>query len=548
MTEQTETTAYLSMEFAISDKIPNYAGGLGVLAADLMLSACDLKLPVVGVTLLYHQNDDPKLAFPAEKHFHKCKPTITVQIENRKVKLIIWKKTLHCTNRGAVPVYFLSSYHPDNQPWDRDLTKNLYPGHAYTRLGQETILGIGAIKALRELGYDVRHYHMNEGHSALAALKRLQELNKDREAVRQEFSFTTHTPVSSGHDYFDYELANNMISRYLPENIREIAGTDSLGMTELAMRLSRHSNSVSLKHKEVCETMFPKQTFENITNGIYHPRWVGQHIKTLLDDQLPGWQENPDNLDRAIHEITDKDVLQAKQKQKKELIEWLNSHQEYLAVNAPTDENLFDKKCLTIGFARRMVPYKRTALIFRDLKRLRETAGKKIQLVFAGNVYENDTYSQEVFARIKQAKEELRDDIKIAFIPYYNLAVAKRLTQGCDIWLNNPVPGREASGTSGMKAALNAGLNLSAMDGWWIEAFRSDPKSGWAFGEYQDKPDRDESDFTQLLACLSEAINCFYNRPEEWAERMKRSIALISFFNTHRAIQEYTSKLWNNSI
>jgi starch phosphorylase len=339
-----------------------------------------------------------------------------------------------------------------------------------------------------------------------------------------------------------------MISRYLPENIREIAGTDSLGMTELAMRLSRHSTSVSLKHKEVCETMFPKQTFENITNGIYHPRWVGQHIKTLLDDQLPGWQENPDNLDRAIHEITDKDVLQAKQKQKKELIEWLNSHQEYLAVNAPTDENLFDKKCLTIGFARRMVPYKRTALIFRDLKRLRETAGKKIQLVFAGNVYENDTYSQEVFARIKQAKEELRDDIKIAFIPYYNLAVAKRLTQGCDIWLNNPVPGREASGTSGMKAALNAGLNLSAMDGWWIEAFRSDPKSGWAFGEYQDKPDRDESDFTQLLACLSEAINCFYNRPEEWAERMKRSIALISFFNTHRAIQEYTSKLWNNSI
>lgn len=537
--------AYLSMEFALQDEIPNYAGGLGVLAADLMMSSADLNVPAVGVSLLYHQDDDRKKAFPAEKYMQKCEQTVNVRIENRQVKLAIWKKEVKSASGSVIPIYFLSSCLEENQKWDRDLTKNLYVGHAYTRLGQEVILGIGAVKALRKLGYKVRHYHLNEGHCAPAILKRLLELKGDEEAVRREFSFTTHTPVSSGHDYFDYSLARNMVNHYLPENIERYSPGPSLGMTELALALSGSANSVSLRHKETCAQMFPGQTFENITNGVYHPRWIGEHMKKVLDDNVSNWQQHPDTLDRSVHEIQNSDLTSAKSKEKNDFIDWLNSHKEFFAVSDPTKSDRLDPDILTIGFARRMVPYKRASLIFHDINRLRDIGKNKIQLIFAGNIYSGDSYSSEVINLIRQASEQLRDEIKIVFIPEYNLRVAKRLVAGCDIWLNNPVPGREASGTSGMKAALNGGLNLSIMDGWWIEAFQSDAKSGWAFGEFQDKPDRDDSDFGQLMHTLADAIDCYYNRPEEWAERMKHAIGLASFFNTHRAVREYEGKMWN---
>jgi len=546
MSQAKNTIAYFSMEFALDDRIPNYAGGLGVLAADLMMSAADLEMPLVGVTLLYHQDDDPDKAFPAAKFLKPCKPQIEAQIEDRQVKVLAWKKEVKGRTGHTVPIYFLSCHTSDNPQWDRDLTKHLYAAHAYTRLGQETVLGVGGVKMLEALGYEVRHYHLNEGHSAPAGLAYLQKPNNNQAETKKHFSFTTHTPVSSGHDYFEYELTRRMIGHYLPDNIRELAGADSLGMTELALNLSRNYNSVSLKHKEICEQMFPNYTFENITNGVYHPRWTGRHWQKLLDKHLKNWSKNPEKLAEAIHCISSQDLSSAKQSEKEELVDWINSHPEFLPLPDLTEEDYLDKQTLTIGFARRMVPYKRTSLIFHDLDRLRRIGYKKLQLVFAGNIHEDDGFSREMADLIDRTADQLRGQVKIVLIPYYNLAVSQRLVAGCDVWLNNPIPEREASGTSGMKAALNGGLNLSIMDGWWIEAFKSDIKSGWGFGEFLDDPDRDVSDFDQLMTNLSDVIDCYYNRPEEWGERMKHSVALISFFNTHRAIKEYASKMWSS--
>lgn len=544
MKKENKKIAYFSMEFAFSDDLKNYAGGLGVLSADMILSAADLELDMVGVSLIYHLEDNPQKTFEPSKTMKKLKKTVRVEIEDREVEIVIWQKDVVGRSGHVVPVYFLSTYSENNPVWDRDITRYLYSSNAYTRLCQELILGIGGTRVLKELGVEVACYHLNEGHAALSALENLKENSYDLEKVKKITTFTTHTPIDAGHDYFDYDLVYRTIGKHLPLNIKELSLENKLGMTELALNTSKKKNSVSLIHEQVCEEIFPDYDFENVTNGIYHPRWVGKHMEALYDKAIKGWRHNPEKLKSVVSNIPDSKIIAARKKEKADLIKWINSNKIFSALTDPTDDDLLSSDLLTIGFARRMVPYKRADLIFRDINKLRNIGYKKIQLVFAGNEYKDDYYSNDLVSRITEYAYQLRGQVKIVFIPTYNLEIAKKLVAGCDIWLNTPIPKHEASGTSGMKAALNGVLNLSVMDGWWAEAYRADVKSGWGFGEFLESPSRDDSDFSQLSRNLEDAIDCYYNRKEEWVTKVKHSIALVSFFNTHRANKEYMSKIW----
>ena len=540
--------AYFSMEIAFDDRFQNYAGGLGVLAADTLYSFADLGTAAAGITLWYHQNDEKTKALDPSQFMTRREETVEIQIEDRKVKIVIWQMDVTGKNGHVVPVFFLSSYTPENTKWDRDLTKWLYASDRYTRLGQEAILGIGGYRALKKLGYsNIEFYHMNEGHTALIGLERLRANGSNEDVVRAKSTFTTHTPVAAGHDYFDYSLAEETLGNILPNNIKDLATHDKLGMTQLAMNLSVKTNSVAKRHREVTQEMFPGYEIENVTNGIYHPRWVGNPMKNVLDTHIPGWEENPSLLENAPNLPSDA-LLSARKAQKKEMVDWINSDPKCFDIQDMHDEDYFDEHTLTIGFARRFVPYKRPGLIFKDLERLRKIGYKKLQLVFAGKCHPDDMFCNKLRETISRYGSELRGQIQVAVVPDYDLDIAKRLVTGCDVWLNNPIPPREASGTSGMKAALNGSLNLSVLDGWWIEGFERAPQSGWGFGgstHENDFNDRDDHDANELLNHLEDTIACYYDRKEEWTERMKQAISLVGFFNTHRMVNEYNDRIWN---
>lgn len=545
--EKLQTTAYFSMEIALQDAIPNYAGGLGILAGDTLHSCADLGSDVVGVTLLYHQSDDEERRFKAEEFLTLHDETVEIEIEGRVLKIMIWELELKGKSDKLIPILFLSSNHPDNKNWDKDLTKYLYAADRYTRLGQEMILGIAGVRALEILGYDkLNTYHMNEGHSAFLTLELLKKHNNNVEKVKSLCTFTTHTPVPAGHDHFEYSLAYSTLNKTLPLEIKEHATYNDLSTTDLALNLSRVSNSVSAKHREVCEGMFPRHDFENVTNGIYHPRWVGKEIKALLDETFPTWEENPGLLKDAERKLDSGKLIEAHKKQKRELVDWLNSRKELFPFETIENDDSFGVKTLTIGFARRYVPYKRHTLIFRDMERLRDMGYRKIQLVFAGNCHEGDSFCNQIKHDVERFSHMLRGQIRVAILTTYNIDVAQKLIGGCDIWLNNPIPPREASGTSGMKAALNGGLNLSILDGWWIEGFNMNNKAGWAFGNeaFSEGEDQDSHDSRVLLGQLSDLLDCYYNREEEWTERMKAAISLVGHFNTHRLVNEYQEEIW----
>lgn len=543
-TSQQPYTAYFSMEIALSSAIPNYAGGLGVLAADTLFSIADLGTPVVGVSLIYHQDDNPDYAFNPRNYMTLLDQTVTVQIEDREVTVLIWEKELVGATGNTCKILFLSTNSSDNKPWDRDITKYLYASTLYNRLAQEVILGIGGTRALAALGYTIGTYHLNEGHAALATLELLRTNDYNEEKVRSLCTFTTHTPVEAGHDHFDYPLAYQVTGEILPWNIRELATETDLSMTHLAINLSKHTNSVSAKHQEVCQKLYPQTDIKNVTNGIYHPRWIGTHMKKVLDDHIPQWQTNPEQLSLAPSTITDEEILTAHNTQEKELVDWVNVHHKFFSHNNISPGDLLDTGTLTIGFARRFVPYKRPDLIFKDLERLISIGTGKIQIIYANRCHPDDAFCNGLRKTIDEYSDQLRGKIKVVIIPDYDLRIAKKLITGCDIWLNTPIPPREASGTSGMKAALNGGLNLSVLDGWWIEGKELYPASGWGFGG-EIHEDQDAHDVAQLLDGLEAAIDIYYNKPQEWASRMKHAIALCGYFNTHRLVQEYKTTIWD---
>lgn len=541
----TPQVAYFSMEFAFHNDMPNYAGGLGVLAADMMHSCADMSIPIVGVSLMYHHDEG---VFDPTKYLTKRKETVTVIIENRSVRIDLWQMNIEGISGYTVPVIFLSTNTPENPKWDRDLTKYLYSSNPYTRFGQEAILGIGGVRALKALGFeDIGCYHLNEGHSSCLTLELLRRNHYDEAAVKKLCTFTTHTPIAAGHDYFDYDLVYKTLNKIVPLNIKELATGERMGMTQLALNLSRTANSVSEKHREVCRDMFPSYTFENVTNGIYHNRWAGDPMKALFTKYLKNWQKKPEVFSQARSAIPDDALVTAHNQQKKALIEWINAHLEFFPYPTMLPEDLLEEDVLTIAFARRFVPYKRPDLIFHDIDRLRDIGYRKVQMIFAGHCHPDDAFCNNLKDKIKYVANILRGQIKIIVLPEYNLNIAKRLVTGADIWLNNPVPPLEASGTSGMKAALNGVLNASVLDGWWIEGHGMEPHSGWAFGSSScnyHMADREAGDNDELLKELVDIIDCYYERRDEWIESMKASISLLAHFSTNRVVEEYCEKIW----
>ncbi|UCF50359.1 MAG: alpha-glucan family phosphorylase [Thermoplasmatales archaeon] len=538
--------AYFSMEIGINENIPTYSGGLGILAGDTIKSCADLNVPVVGVTLLsengyFYQKLDENgnqielpMRFEVSNHLKQL-PTITeVKIENRDVKIRTWYHQVKGISGFIVPVFFLDTNIEGNSEWDKALTKYLYGGDHKYRLAQEIILGIGGVRMLRALGYTtIDRYHMNEGHAALGTLELYDQLN-DVEKVRDECVFTTHTPVAAGHDQFDLSIVKPMLGSILPEFIlNDITFEHKLNMTKLALFFSHYVNGVAKKHGEVSRMMFPGYSIDSITNGVHSTTWVSEPFKRLFDKHMPGWRSDPYIL-RSAQSIQKNDIWNAHMESKKELINFVNKEFE---ANMNYDD-------FTIGFGRRQTPYKRPELIISDPNRLMQIAEKvgPIQIIFAGKAHPKDFSGKDAIKKIFKVMKSIDNKVNITFINNYDIKIGKMMTSGVDIWLNTPRRPKEASGTSGMKAAHNGVPQLSTLDGWWLEGCIENI-TGWSIGpEKTDKAESDdETDKNDLYDKLENwIIPKFYNDRDNWIRTMRSCIAInASFFNTNRMIQQY---------
>jgi len=557
--------AYFSMEIGVKSDIPTYSGGLGVLAGDTIRSAADMEIPLVGVTLLHRkgyfhqkldasgwQTEHPE-RWDVEDYLEKTDAEASLSIEGRTVYLKAWRFNVAGITGQHVPVYFLDSDLSKNSEWDRTLTHYLYGGDQRYRLCQEAILGIGGIRMLRALGYkNIQRFHMNEGHSSLLTLELLTESMKsknrkkptpeDFEAVRSKCVFTTHTPVPAGHDQFPADMARQIIEDHRGFDICDVLCTGNvLNMTHVALNFSSYVNGVAKKHGEVSRQMFFGYEVDAITNGVHAGTWVSDPMRDLFNRYIPGWRE--DNLSlRGALSIPKGEIWEAHRKAKKMLLD-------YVKEKTKTE---MDIETLTLGFARRSTAYKRADLLFRDKQKLKDIAAEfgKIQIVFAGKAHPADTPGKELIKKIYQAKVDLKDFVKIAYLEDYDMALGKLITSGVDVWLNTPEPPLEASGTSGMKAAVNGVPSLSVLDGWWVEGW-IEGVTGWAIGAEDreaGEPDSREKDAESLYDKLRQkVVPTFYKNRDHFIDIMKHSVALNgSFFNTQRMIQQYVLKAYSS--
>jgi len=558
--------AYFSMEIGISHSIPTYAGGLGILAGDLLKSFADMRMPVVGVTLInskgyFNQeidNEGNQKEKPVEwniNNFMVLMPnTVSVNIEKREVKIKVWKHIIRGATGYNVSVFFLDTNVEGNSDYDRTLTSFLYAGDRQYRLSQEIILGIGGVRMLESLGYEIKKYHMNEGHSALLTVELLRRTYKEQEdeadsydeqAVKDKCVFTTHTPVAAGHDMFDISLFQRLLGNYVPKMAFDKAIHDGMiNMTFLALNYSTYINGVAKRHGEIASEMFPQYTIDHITNGIHPQTWISPSFKALYDRYIPGWVKDPFTLRYALS-IPKEEILNAHLEAKKLLIE---------EVNQRTGMD-FHPLRFTIGYSRRFTAYKRPELILQDITRLKQIAEKigDIQIIFSGKAHVHDYEGKELIKKIIQTSKWINAEnskVKIAFIPNYDMLIARRMVAGCDVWLNNPQRPFEASGTSGMKAALNGVPQASTLDGWWLEGCIENI-TGWSLGPHPQDPGFKEDpnmidEATDLYTKLeSVIIPTFYSNKERWSDIMRHCIAInASFFNTYRMAQQYMANAY----
>ncbi len=553
------TIAYFSMEVALDSRLPTYAGGLGVLAGDTLRSAADLGVPMVGVTLLHRkgyffqrldaegrQHEEPMVWSP-EDWLAPAPATTAVEIEDRRVNVRAWRYTVTGSGGATVPVFLLDTDAPDNDPRDRRLTDHLYGGDDRYRLAQELVLGVGGVRMLRALGYgNVSRFHMNEGHAALLALELFaEELRRtpDREAaidrVKQRCIFTTHTPVPAGHDQFPVSLAEAVIGRDRVKTLETLGCCDQvLNLTRVALHLSHYVNGVTRRHGEISRSLFPGYPIGSITNGVHSVSWTAPSFARLYDRHIPDWRRNSASL-RYASGIPLEAVAEAHDEAKAELIAEVNRR-----LNAG-----FERRVLTLGFARRATPYKRHGLLLHDPARLRRlAAGPGLQLVFAGKAHPRDEGGKALIQRVVQAAAGLAPLVKLVYLDNYDVRLARLITAGVDVWVNTPRPPWEASGTSGMKAAHNGVPSLSVLDGWWWEG-HIEGVTGWAIGarERDGAAERsDAADADDLYRALEERIVPLYSGDRaRWAALMRSTIALnASFFNTQRMLQEYLAQAY----
>ncbi|MFH1821247.1 MAG: alpha-glucan family phosphorylase [Methanobacteriota archaeon] len=545
--------AYFSMEVGLKDEIPTYAGGLGILAGDMIRSSADLKIPLVAVVLVSKKGYFRQEITPAGRQiertdewepskFMELLPTeVNVQIQNRHVKVKAWRYVLEGSTGGSVPILFLDTDVEGNAPEDREITHFLYGGDERYRLKQEIILGMGGVRMLEALGFDVGKYHMNEGHSSLLTLELLHKHGMNSQKVRELCLFTTHTPIEAAHDKFSHDLVNELLGEKNLEILKSFGGRERLNMTLLALNLSNYANGVAKRHGEVARAMFPGYNISSITNGVHSHTCTCESFTRIYDKYLPGWANNPDLLAK-VDVIPDEEIWQAHLDAKKALIDHVNKATN-LGMNYDT---------LTIGFARRVTGYKRANLIFSDLNKLKKVneAGK-IQLIFSGKSHIKDNIGKSYIEQICAHSERLRDEIKIAYLENYDMSLASKMVSGADVWLNTPIRPLEASGTSGMKAAHNGVINFSTLDGWWVEGC-IEGVTGWAIGSQrymcwpmESSISEMEEQYNQDLNDLYNKLNYvivpfFYSERYGWIKMMKNSIGKISpYFNSHRMMREY---------
>lgn len=543
--------AYFSMEIGIDSGVPTYSGGLGVLAGDTIKSCADLNVPLVAVTLLYkrgyfyqkidEQGQQQELPYEwnPKDFLRPLSKTVTVTVENRAVSIQAWEYRVVGIGRYCVPIIFLDTDIEQNSESDRNLTYYLYGGDENYRLAQEIILGVGGVRMLRELGYHrISRYHMNEGHAGLLTLELLNERKRnhqplwDIDGVRRMCVFTTHTPVPAGHDQFSYDLVRQVLSEFIPiDFLKTVGGQDRLNMTLLALNLSHYVNGVAKEHGKISQEMFPGYHVDSITNGVHSSTWVCESFKRLYDKYIPGWANDPFSL-RYVLSTPKEEIWNAHQEAKRALVNY---------VNRETNSGM-DYETLTIGFARRATAYKRVGLVFYDANKLVNISKNvgKIQFIFSGKAHPKDWSGKELIKKIISVSGQLKDHIKVVYLENYDMELAKMLVSGVDLWLNTPHKPKEASGTSGMKAAHNGVPSLSILDGWWIEGC-IEGLTGWSIGSVHDTESVDQDNANSLYEKLEEVIvPTFYNNRQNWIDIMRHCIAInASFFNTHRMVQQY---------
>lgn len=551
------------MEIALEANIPTYSGGLGVLAGDTLRSAADLGAPITAVTLVYrkgyfrqhldgsgNQGEEPQYWQP-EATLEEVPHRVDVTIEGRRVFIRAWKYVVRGVTGDTVPVYLLDTDLPENTGYDRSLTDSLYGGDDRYRLCQEIVLGFGGPKLLRRLGQpDIDVYHMNEGHSALLALNLLERRldqsfagkvrDLDIDSVRRMCVFTTHTPVPAGHDQFPRTLVEGVLGEEYLALLDEADAWHGkfLNMTYLALRFSGYVNGVAMRHRDVSRGMFPNYAISAITNGVHAATWTSEPFAKVFDNFISGWRTDNNYLRYAIS-IPIEEIKRAHLKAKENL---------FRAIQQKTGA-ILNPDQFTIGFARRASTYKRADLLFHDPARLRKIAHDvgPLQLVYGGKAHPRDGGGKDLIRRVFGGASALSDVVRTVYVENYDMTWGGLITSGVDIWLNNPMRPQEASGTSGMKAALNGVPSFSVWDGWWVEG-HIEGITGWTVGT-SDPAEDPASEINSLYDKLErEILPMFYGRNNRYAEVMRSAIAFNgSFFNTQRMLQQYIANAYSVS-
>jgi starch phosphorylase len=602
--------AYFCAEFGVHNSLPLYSGGLGILAGDHLKSASDLRLPLIAVGLLYRygyfrqrlRNDGwqeeyygetcpDELPISLVRNADNTPVQVEVLIRDRKVLAQVW-----LANVGRVHLYLLDSNIPENSETDRWVTGHLYGGDRETRIAQEMLLGIGGVRLLRKLNITPHVFHLNEGHSAFLTLELVREVMNEQNCsmndaiahVREQCVFTTHTPVAAGNDEFDSGLVMRCFGEtYLQQlgltqdqflGLGKVDPNNShehYGLTPLAIRMARSTNGVSLKHGEVSralwQKLWPEKKLEeipitHITNGVHAPTWISPLLRFLFEKYVgQDWHEQLRDRGRwkdSVGRIPDEELWIAHTLLKERLIAFVR-YRSVLSRKAAGERadyveaarTVLDPQALTIGFARRVAGYKRWNLVLSDeerLLRLIDNEEKPVQFVFAGKAHPQDEGSKRVLQQLAQWKYDLRVRNRAVFLEDYDQEIARQLVQSVDVWLNVPRRPLEASGTSGEKVAINGGLNLSILDGWWLEAY--DGSNGFAIGNGDDSTDVgliDAADAESLYRVLEEeVVPVYYDRdsaglPHRWVTMMKRAIeTLAPRFNSDRMVEDYARKIY----
>jgi starch phosphorylase len=549
------TVAYFSMEIALDKELPTYSGGLGMLAGDTLRSAADTGAPMVAVSLAHrrgyfqqHLSPDGQQTesdviwhpetLPSAEH------TITIQLQGRELQVRAWRYDVVGHTGHIIPVFLLDTDIEGNAEWDRHLTDHLYGGDTYYRLCQEGILGLAGLHLLHALGMRPEVCHMNEGHAALLTVALLEDrlsgaplhtaTEDDAAAVKETCVFTTHTPVPAGHDQFGLDQANQVLGHDRVSVMDRFGALHNglLNMTYLALRFSRYVNGVAMQHGKVSQHMFPEYQVHAITNGVHAATWVAQPFQQLFDREIPDWRHDNNYL-RSVYGIEPSEIAATHALSKLRL---------FTTVKHRTGVEL-DPAVLTIGFARRVATYKRAHLLFQDAKRLEALAEKLggLQVIYAGKAHPADNGGKALIKDVFTAAKQLKSSkLTILYLENYDWELGEQLTGGVDVWLNTPLRPYEASGTSGMKAALNGVPSLSVLDGWWIEGC-CEGITGWAIEDADD----DLKEAENLYNKLENSVAPLWANKKAWARLRQHTIAMNgTFFNTHRMLGQYVGNAY----